>query len=304
MLVTNLAQAFGQDTTDTPSPIVDPILVTTAGLLFDVESKLKQAFNQLQVLNAVAPNQTIDSRLISSYQTARADFVRAVEIWRQAYENTPAEDRFDPNAVPVFPPEITVTAAPTASLGSIVGPIAVPISQIAVTYGPIGNERTVPLGAALGDPDFHYWYTEYNGLSNSGLGAFPVVAFLIGLALTGTTVVLVVRALNEDRGRIEVARADAERQQAVAGLTLNAYQTLANLTAKCVGTSTDPAVQQRCVASATQSAIAVLQGAAPLVIAPSPSPGISAFGLFGIIIGVAAVAGGGYALYRYHSKNQ
>lgn len=296
MLVPQLAYGLGQTTPTT----LDPQTAALADVLADAEAKLKLAFSKLAQLSAIAPNQTIAPELIQSYTEARNGFVAAAEVWKKAYEDTPAADRFDANAVPVFPPEIGV-ATPTAGWGGWGTVLTTPtqpirLSQITVKYGPVGHEKVGTLEGALHDGDVNDWMWS----APSGLGLAPVVAFLIGLALTAATVVLVTVAVTKERGKVEVARADAERQQALAAINLKAFEALTTLVAKCVGTSTDPAVHQRCTAEANAAAVAVLKGVAGTAVDPSkPGAGLGFFGIIGIVATVAAVSVGGYMLYRY-----
>jgi len=202
----------------------------------------------------------------------------------------------------VFPPEIGVAQQTTGWGGwgvTLTVPTRpVPISQITVKYGPVGHEKTGTLAGALHDGEI----TDYISMP-SGLGAFPIVAFLIGLAITAATVILVTVAVTRDRGKVELARADAERQQALANINLKAFEALTNLATKCIGDSKDPAIHQKCIEQANAAAVAVLKGVASTAIEPTKPPGsVGFFTIMGIIVGVAVVGAGGYMLYRYKTS--
>jgi len=286
---------FGRALGQTDQP--DPATLGIGNILADAESKLKRAFNQFQLLSVTAPHGQIDSGVLSRYTAARDAFVQSVDAWKRAREQTPKSELPDPDALPTYPPEMTIASA---GFGAVLPPgHAVPISQIVVKYGPVGQQKIAGLGASVYDPYFAGYYASP---AQNGLGGWPLL-ILIGVAIIGATVILVTKFVTAERGSVEVARSDAERAQALSAQTQQELGTLSDLSIMCIGTSTDSTVKQNCINSAQQAVQTTLL-TTPQTQPSSGSSNTGVLAFIGILMLLAGLGVGGYFIYRRNKQRQ
>jgi hypothetical protein len=297
MLVTQLGRTFGAPLP--PTPIVEPKVTSIGVTLVSAEQALLAAFSRLGQAQAVAPTTLIDSRILVAYNDAQAKFAEEVQLWIDAYDATPRDQRnpLDPDAVPKLPPRLKIkTTAGFGSLSATAPPQLISPSDIVAEYGPVGQEKRAGLAAALYDPDFAMWYAAPQ--QDGQLGGFFIVIVLAAIALGGFTMIAY---QSRQQARIDVARFAAEEVKAKAAAVLAATTVLGEGNTKCFDKfGTDAGALTKCLDAMRKQSTAVL---APLGTGEKKDEGIGAAGIVLIALTVVAAGAGGYAFYRWRRRS-
>lgn len=168
----------------------------------------------------------------------------------------------------------------------------VPAQAVQVVYGPVGEEKTLPLG----DPMAASVWPRYGMGGDLGV---PIPALGVVLVLLGVALVLVIFAMvvqQWTRAKVEANRAKAIESEALARRVREASDLGVKLQAACVGTSTDPAHLRKCTEKTGEAVERVLKGI-PHPKAPRDK-GLGFFGWVGAIVVIGGAAMGGYYLFR------
>jgi len=279
--------ALGQLPLSPTEEVSSPKFVSILQQLVNAETSLNIAYsNILNVAQVAGPSAQIPVQILQGYNKARETLLLGAADWLAAREATPADQLPDAGKQPQPPPAFIIPQQPVQGFGF--GSPTVAVSQVQVVYGPAGQERTVPLGAA---PPF---YSTMSGAFGFAPGLLVII--FLGVALVGLTIALVIREW--DRAQVEANRAQARVAEAQGKAVENATEKFVQVYLACIGSNTDPTHLVACLESTRQSMARVIESL------PEPPPAAGGLGILGTIgvVLLAGAAGVGVYLYVKHRR--
>jgi hypothetical protein len=299
----NLDGQFG-DATDDASASVDTAAadslssvpggdqaVTLGQALMAQEQSLWSSYQTLATLATSMPDGSIPSQAVDMYMDARTSFMAAAQDWVDAHQSVSATNPgalTDAGSVPIYPPSIISGVAVGANT-------PVQLSQMTVTYGPMGSEQQT----VLADQTVWSFSPQARGVaSGSGLGlAQFAILLIVGLVCAVAAIVgyFVTNSI------IQSAQAKTAQAQAKAQVTSQALTAISNGLSQCAS-----------IQDATQRANCVTQGIQSLQATTNQfnaqekaaSTGLFNLGFLGTAGLVVLLAGLGIVGYQYLNRKK
>jgi len=267
-----------------------------ASMVADAEARIWNAWRKFQATFHKYPHLQIDTNYIAQYQRAVLSHRAAARTWIQTRSRlTPDQiraDGGDPNAPLVYPPSMLLPPS-HGGLGDV-GPRTVPVSQILVKFGAVGNEKITRVleGHIDRDPE---------NAGNLGL-IWAIALIIVGVLITAAVITYFVKEASVQRAIADAARADAERAAADAHNAEALAAAYEKTLDACGKTAMTHKESLECLQVAQASTQQIAQEAEKLKTQPTATAKKEGWGtleIIGVITIVAAVGVGGYALYRY-----
>lgn len=264
-----------------------PGFVSIAQQVVNAENALQAAYTNITLLvQAAGPDSTLRVKLLTEYNAARQKLLEAADDWMKARAATPAEFLPDAGKEPEAPPAFVISTPPVSGFGEAV----VSARQVQVVFGPAGAQQSVSLGNAAAS---HVWPQRMNmhgaGLGNPAL----IVLFVLGVAVVGLTIALVIREwkraqVEANRARAREAEANCKAVEAASGALVELYMT-------CVGNSTDLPHRLACLEKAWEATKDVINS---LPEVPPTKTGLGFWGTIGVVLLAGAAGVGGYLYWQ------
>jgi hypothetical protein len=269
----------------------------------NAENDLWAAYTKIAtVAQAVGGVGNLPVDVLRRYNASRDLLLVAAEDWVEARAKTPrdalAQAGEDPDKAPVPPPAFTVAAQ--GGFGSLDGfgaaPNAtIPIRDVRVVFGPVGAERTLPLGDPLA--------CQLRPTEGALGAAFAVGFVLVFLSLGFVTLCIAVAIREWKRDDVATNRSNAQQAEANAAAIKTEVEGLKELTLKCTGEETDPKHRLACLQAAGKAVKEAVE-ATPKPVPPKKEKGVGLIGTVAVVIVTAAASVGIYAFWSRRQRQK
>jgi hypothetical protein len=265
-----------------------PLVVSSGQRLAALEANLRNTFGQITIsTNMLGADATVPDSvlaLMKIYNRAQASYMESANLWLLARRQTPKDELPDPDATPQAVPVFTIPAV--SGLGGTVR-----AADIHVVVGPVGAERSIPLGGYVASGMFGQYMSGPQGYQN-GLGAFPLIPlfWLLGVAIVVTGAIFIIRAIQS--GSVTASEATIAQANADVEIALAQAKVLQEARDGCLRAGGDA------VACIKQGDASLKQYQEGLQQRNATSKGIGVLGWLGILVLLGGATAVGIVIWR------